>query len=176
MISPSKLECARHFRGRGALRAPLPGETATNTATDPVKRLSSWALMMRMVCKPGSVPGPRPRRWPFIWARACARARAANPDLGPRRPCEIFARGPYSALLRVGLAVPVRLPGLRWALTPPFHPYPAEVAGRSVFCGAFPRVAPAGRYPAPLPCGARTFLTRPNRASAAIRPSASYPR
>ena len=35
------------------------------------------------------------------------------------------ARGPYSALLPVGLAVPVRLPVPRWALTPPFHPHPA---------------------------------------------------
>ena len=30
---------------------------------------------------------------------------------------------------------------------------------RSVLCGAFPRVSPAGRYPAPLTCGVRTFLT-----------------
>ncbi|MDB5526404.1 MAG: hypothetical protein JWM58_4167 [Rhizobium sp.] len=32
-------------------------------------------------------------------------------------------------------------------------------AGRFVFCGTFPRVAPAGRYPAPCFRGARTFLT-----------------
>ncbi len=32
------------------------------------------------------------------------------------------ARGPYSALLPVGLAVPPLLPAARWALTPPFHP------------------------------------------------------
>ena len=31
---------------------------------------------------------------------------------------------PYSALLPVGFAVPPPLPGARWALTPPFHPYP----------------------------------------------------
>jgi len=29
---------------------------------------------------------------------------------------------------------------------------------RFAFCGTFPRVAPAGRYPAPLIRGARTFL------------------
>ena len=29
---------------------------------------------------------------------------------------------------------------------------------RFAFCGAFPGVAPAGRYPAPCPHGARTFL------------------
>src|SRR6056297_844398 len=67
------------------------------------------------------------------------------------------ARDPYSALLPVGLAMPVRLPVPRWALTPPFHPGPCG-QGWFLFCGAFPRVAPAGRYPAPSPCGVRTFL------------------
>ena len=33
------------------------------------------------------------------------------------------ARGPYLALLPVGLALPPLLPAARWALTPPFHPY-----------------------------------------------------
>ena len=59
------------------------------------------------------------------------------------------ARDPYLALLPVGLAVPSLLPGPRWALTPPFHPYFGGPK-RFVFCGAFPRVTPAGRYPAPL--------------------------
>jgi len=71
-------------------------------------------------------------------------------------------RDPYLALLPVGLAVPVRLPVPRWALTPPFHP---DLCGqrRSVFCGAVRRIAPPGRYPAPLLRGVRTFL-------AALRP------
>jgi len=30
--------------------------------------------------------------------------------------------------------------------------------GQSLLCGAFPGVTPAGRYPAPLPTGVRTFL------------------
>ena len=54
-----------------------------------------------------------------------------------------------------------------------------RIAGRSVFCGAFPRVAPAGRYPAPSPCGVRTFLATLRwcghpalRASVAVRRSA----
>ena len=33
--------------------------------------------------------------------------------------------------------------------------------GRFAFCGTFPGVAPAGRYPAPCFRGARTFLPRP---------------
>ena len=57
-------------------------------------------------------------------------------------------RSPYLALHRTGFAVPRPSPAKRWALTPPFHPYPAALAGRYVFCGTFPRVAAAGRYPA----------------------------
>ena len=59
--------------------------------------------------------------------------------------------------------MPLPLPVARWALTPPFHPYrPGEPGRRSVFCGTFPGVAPAGRYPAPYFRGARTFLTLPS--------------
>jgi len=49
-------------------------------------------------------------------------------------------------------------------------PLPAPLARnrRSVFCGTFPGVAPAGRYPAPCFRGARTFLPR---ACARRRPS-----
>jgi len=32
-------------------------------------------------------------------------------------------RHPYSVLLPVGFTVPFPLPEMRWALTPPFHPY-----------------------------------------------------
>ena len=40
------------------------------------------------------------------------------------------------------------------------------------FCGAFRRVTPPGRYPAPCPVGARTFLSLPtNRERAATRPT-----
>jgi len=64
---------------------------------------------------------------------------------------------PYSVLLPVGFAVPRLLPAARCALTAPFHPYPRK-RGRFAFCGTFPGVAPAGRYPAPCFHGARTFL------------------
>ena len=106
-------------------------------------------------------------------------ALAANPDLlGQKRPC-LATRDPYLALLPVGLAVPPLLPAARWALTPPFHPDPPPVSvprpddWRFDFCGAFRRVAPPGRYPAPLLFGVRTFLPRKARpATAAIRLSA----
>ncbi|SLN58862.1 hypothetical protein AQS8620_02604 [Aquimixticola soesokkakensis] len=46
--------------------------------------------------------------------------------------------------------------------------------GRSVLCGAIPGVAPAGRYPAPLLDGVRTFLAPKSKRyrPAAIQPSA----
>jgi len=70
-------------------------------------------------------------------------------------------RHPYSVLLPVGFAVPRLLPAARCALTAPFHPYPGSSPGRFAFCGTFPGVAPAGRYPAPCFHGARTFLPAP---------------
>ncbi len=39
-----------------------------------------------------------------------------------RRPC-----CPYSVLLPVGFTMPPLLPVARWALTPPFHPYPGWI-------------------------------------------------
>ena len=47
----------------------------------------------------------------------------------------------------------------RGALLP--HPFTltADKLRRFAFCGAFPRVTPAGRYPAPCLHGARTFLS-----------------
>ena len=64
--------------------------------------------------------------------------------------------GSYLALLPVGLAVPRLLPVARWALP---HRFTITLHARlSLLCGAFPGVAPAGRYPAPLFQGVRTFL------------------
>ena len=54
---------------------------------------------------------------------------------------------PYMVLLRMGFTLPGLSPALRCALTAPFHPYQTYV-WRFVFCGTFPGVAPAGRYPA----------------------------
>src|SRR5687768_7744315 len=53
----------------------------------------------------------------------------------------------------MGFAVPRTLPPARWALTPPFHPYPRrERLGRfRVFCGTFLEVSLTGRYPASCP-------------------------
>jgi hypothetical protein len=84
-----------------------------------------------------------------------------------REPRLIAACRSYLVLLPVGFTLPPPLPAARCALTAPFHPCrpPAHEgtgwARRYVFCGTFPGVAPAGRYPAPCLRGARTFLPPP---------------
>ena len=95
-------------------------------------------------------------------ARRCRTPRATYPGDGPGTPCDALRRihdAPYSVLLPVGFTLP---PRYRRAVGsyPTFSPLPAcaEGAGRFAFCGTFPEVALAGRYPAPYLRGARTFL------------------
>lgn len=99
---------------------------------------------------------------------------------GVRRPCGRYrrtdpsARGPYLALLPVGLAMPVRLPVPRWALAPPFHPCPC-MHGRSRSLWRFPSGCPGRVLPGTVavlepglssdPCPCRHW-------PAVIRPSA----
>ena len=78
--------------------------------------------------------------------------RAARPKLARRfRPQPLFGIAPGGACRAVAVA--------GGAVVSCTTVSPLPVARRSLLCGAFPRVAPAGRYPAPLPCGVRTFLT-----------------
>ena len=128
-------------------------------------------------------PPPEERTWrPFFLGIRCRMPHATYPDDWDWKPPRLSPRHPYSVLLPVWFAVPSALLRPRWALTPPFHPCPAaacaacsaqRVAGRFAFCGTFPGVAPAGRYPAPCFRGARTFLTcgLSARAGAAARPA-----
>src|SRR5262245_6776952 len=61
----------------------------------------------------------------------------------------------------------------RWcALTAPFHPClprPKARDRRSTLCSTFRGIAPPGSYPAPLPCGVRTFLEPPEGRSRSPR-------
>jgi hypothetical protein len=125
--------------------------------------------------KPGSVPPPRSPMGAMAAVTAIPLGRPL-PDASCDRP-ERRRKGPpgtpgslpdacrsYLVLLPVGFSLPPPLPTARCALTAPFHPCrpPEGCRGRArryTFCGTFPGVAPAGRYPAPYLRGARTFLS-----------------
>jgi hypothetical protein len=77
----------------------------------------------------------------------------------------------YLVLLRVGFTMRILLLRYRYALTAPFHPYSCSITlqKRYIFCGTFPKVTLAGRYPAPFFRGVRTFLVSKIRSHATIR-------
>src|SRR5438445_7371351 len=121
--------------------------------------------------KPSSVCAPRrASRWSSLWDGRHRPPQAAYPQL--ERPGPGLAA--YLALLRLGVAVPRPLPNARWALTPPFHPYPLDT-GRSVFCGPFRRLAAPRRYLAvcPLELGLSSARHSPTGAPRPSRPTAS---
>ncbi len=142
--------------------SPLPGGAPHSSGPGRLPGEGrSRRLVGRVLCPP--VSG---RRRPFVWDIRRRMPRATNPsgsaeaaDRGGAAP----VRRSYSVLLPVGFTLPAPSPEPRGALTAPFHPC-RPGAGRPprrrfVFCGTFPGVAPAGRYPAPFLRGARTFLT-----------------
>ena len=90
---------------------------------------------------------------PFIWAMHCCVALATNPGCRPKKPCA----APIWFCSRWGLPCQSCCQS-RGALLP--HPFIVTwpKPSRPAFCCTFPRVAPAGRYPAPFNRGARTFL------------------
>jgi hypothetical protein len=95
-------------------------------------RLAAYGMKWDQTAyKPGSVPPhSHGTRRPFLWTGHCWPVLATYPDgSGRRGPTqgEPRARRPYSVLLQAGLAMPSLSPGPRWALTPPFHPYPPSL-------------------------------------------------
>ncbi len=108
-------------------------------------------------CKPGSVEAYRFGR-SFLWERGHPRPQAAYPRRLFRRGLLLVA---YSALLRLGFAVPPVLPRARWALTPPFHPYP-RISWAVCFLWHFPSPRCPGVTWQPVQ-GARTFLDATRR-------------
>ena len=82
------------------------------------------------------------------------------------------AHSPLFGLAPSGVYPPPCHHGRPGALTSRFHPYP--LTGAVCFCGTLRRVAPPGCYPAPLPGGARTFLS-PHQRGAATQPTGPLP-
>src|SRR5271155_6015938 len=123
-------------------------------------------------CKPGSVPPEGPwslgRGWPFLWDARCRAPRATDPSGGAKvRPA---SPRPGCLPLLLGLAPGGVFPAAvvaagavrSYRTVSPLPPARfSETDRRCTFCGTFPGVAPAGRYPAPYLRGARTFLPPP---------------
>ena len=114
-------------------------------------------------CKPGSVSAMTAvgdHSSGTALARRLARpTRTTSPEAGLQvrnLPSSLFGLAPGG----VYHAASVAGPAVRSYRT--FSPSPADVlrhpGGQTDLCGTFPRVAPAGRYPAPCFRGARTFL------------------
>ncbi len=95
-------------------------------------RRSAAGATDESACTPGSVPGClAASRWAVIHLGLPLPAGSSGPPAGsggqPSNACagrRPVAQPPsLSTLLRVGFTEPHRSPGVRWSLTPPFHPY-----------------------------------------------------
>lgn len=123
-------------------------------------------------------------------SQSLASAFAWASDLGRNTPATNCSatRRPYSALLRVGFAMPLPLPVARCAFTAPFHPCChanrkiGELSGLLSVALSLNRPhperrgQPGGRYPPPLFRGARTFLGLLAKDAAARPPGGSRSR
>ena len=148
------------FLGRKWNRQHFRGKTHVPVVTD-------WGLEgCQTACKPGSVsPVARARR-PFLWDARCRAPRATYPGSGAEtrlRSSRRTRRLPLCGLAPGGVfrAAPVAGGAVRSCRTVSPLPGGANAAGRSVLCGTFPGLTPAGCWPAPCFRGARTFLTPP---------------
>ncbi len=127
-----------------------------------------------MACKPGSVPIHLWRGMAIHLGRPLPGASSDQPGRSTRKPACRRSRRTRGAPPLFGLApggvcraADVAAGAVRSYRT--LSPLPASPSGslaeslrgrggRFAFCGTFPGVAPAGRYPAPCFRGARTFL------------------
>ena len=163
---------------------PVLGEDGHSCRANAAKLCSLYVLFV----KPVPPAPPRPRilrfrpqgernaRWPVSRVLSplpgdghssrtpvARRLAAAYPDGGPKTdlPAEAGAP-PLFGLAPGGVCRAVAVAGGAVRSYRTLSPLPADrraACGRSALCGTFPRVAPAGRYPAPCLRGARTFLS-----------------
>src|SRR5690554_4905433 len=104
-----------------------------------------------------------------IAARLVQPTRTAGPEIARGFPLAPFLFG----LAPGGVCRAAPVAGSAVGSYPTLSPLPWRGPWRSAFCGTFPEVALAGRYPAPHFRGARTFLPRSlsAHAGAAARPA-----
>ena len=151
----------RRGRPRARRRCRRPRRTAASETRRPVSRVLYGGLR-RVTAIPLGRPLPdASRNLPGRLARKRAWGRSPAPSLFGLAPGGVYHAGPVAGPAVGSYPTLSPLPGRR------------EAAGRFAFCGTFPGVAPAGRYPAPCFHGARTFLPRglSALAGAAVQPS-----
>jgi hypothetical protein len=101
-----------------------PGSCACRAFRFHAPRFTRGATQERVTCKPGSVERLRARTVIPLGARSLTLS-SSLPAVFSSRWAPLTA---YLALLRLGFTLPRLLPIARWALTPPFHPYPFRIA------------------------------------------------
>ena len=132
---------------------------------------SARRSVSRVLSRP---PGePMGRGWPFIWDVRYRTPHATDPSGGAEGPPGGPGKRRICLPLLLGLAPGGVFPATAVAggavrsyrtisPLPPMRSHNGAGTGSAVcFCGTFPGVAPAGRYPAPCLRGARTFLPSP---------------
>ena len=118
----------RRIRVAAARTAPAEPQSATRNR--PPLREEATAGAVCRPCKPGSVPGPKPGPLSFIYDGGHPPPPATYPPASGEQPLTAGIHGlaTHGTYCRTTSLPP------RWALTPPFHPYPAGMripAGRS---------------------------------------------
>lgn len=134
-----------------------------------VFEFSSCGKGRQPACKPGSV-GPKARTLNVAAIPLGRSLLTASSNQPGRRAWKQAWRERLSSLFGFapgGVCHAVRITASAVRSYRTLSPLPRE-ARRSAFCGTFPRVTPAGRYPAPCLHGARTFLSA---SGAAARPT-----
>ena len=140
-------------------------------ATSGIKNVLQWRKVGSEGREKGSPPISRVLSSGLI-VRSAHRAIIPLVDALPRRSSSLPGDSassvsvPLFGLAPDGVCHAVRVTTSAVGSYPTVSPLPCPKIGRFLFCGAFPRVAPAGRYPAPSLHGVRTFLdSRPPRSS-----------